>query len=365
MARHWFFFSYARDNEHRQLTKFFNDLWGMLSGPLDSIEKQEVPFRDTKSVPFGGRWDLRAQEALEWSRTMICMVSPAYLSSEWCGRELAFFREVSAHHYPGGDERVLPVIWSDVGLAEGRTLPAALQGGQYARNMPPEYEEVGLFGIMTDPRLRRYYRTFLSAIARDLVSQGKRYAAFGGAPRVTLANTLSAFQSSAAMRARVVYLSSSQGWRPFVPPELADPVQNIIARKQIGSEELAVGPGFAQSVAACAEAGHPVLIVLEPRSDRVAETIAPLLELNRTAHRTVALFVAWNDQDPEVQAHRQTWQDAIDSQINPRVALVNPPIRTPLQLQQEVRRTIDLIQAQITRQSLSDRTPEAGQFVQI
>ena len=244
MARHWFFFSYARDNEHRHLTKFFTDLWGMLSGPLDSIEKQEVPFRDTKSVPLGGRWDLRAQEALEWSRTMICMVSPAYLSSEWCGRELALFRKVSAHHYPGGDERVLPVIWSDVGLAEGRTLPAALRGGQYARSMPPEYEENGLFGIMTDPRLRRHYQTCLSAIAKDLVVQGRRYPAFGGAPGVTLGNTPGAFQSAAAMRARVVYLSSNQGWRPFVPPELADPVQSVIARKQLGSEELVVGPGF-------------------------------------------------------------------------------------------------------------------------
>jgi hypothetical protein len=73
MARHWFFFSYARDNGHRLLNKFFNDLWGLLSGPLNGTEQDEKPFRDTASLRMGSKWLDGLREALEWSRTMIPM----------------------------------------------------------------------------------------------------------------------------------------------------------------------------------------------------------------------------------------------------------------------------------------------------
>jgi len=366
MARHWFFFSYARDNQHRLLNKFFTDLWGLLSGPLNSTEQEETPFRDTASVRVGSKWLDGLREALEWSRTMIPVVSPAYLSSDWCGKELAYFEKLSKHQYPGRSERILPVIWSDVGLASGRSLPAPLNAYQYARNLPDVYSELGLFGIMTgEPRIRRLYSSCVSIIARDLVYQGRLYPASGGAPGVTLENTPSAFQSSASVRAKVVYLATKDGWRPYVPPELIDPVQTVIARKQIGSEELPLGPDFLQSVTDSAGKGNPVLIVLEPNAAGMAARIAPLLDLNRAAHRTVALFVAWNEQDPEVRDNRQAWQDTIDRQITPRVALVNPPIRSPEQLQREVRRAIDLIQAQVTTEYIAGRTSTGGEFPRI
>jgi cellulose biosynthesis protein BcsQ len=91
------------------------------------------------------------------SRTAVCLISPRYLRSEWCGREFSFFREKEVP--------LFAVPWEPV------------------KNMPPVVEErlsrtsrasaivrsSGLRNLMRLERGREMYREFIAQLADDIL----------------------------------------------------------------------------------------------------------------------------------------------------------------------------------------------------
>lgn len=94
MNDYWFFLSYARNdaNGYAYLKQFFEDLAREIRRmvPLDANTKYtEIGFIDQSDIETGDQWPQTLTEALQTSKTLVCLYSRGYFNSEFCGRELA------------------------------------------------------------------------------------------------------------------------------------------------------------------------------------------------------------------------------------------------------------------------------------
>jgi hypothetical protein len=354
----WYFFSYARANKHKYLEKFHNDLWEVLQQKLTAIEQQQhVSFSDWQRLELMSRWALHLEEALEWSCVLVCITSPAYITQEWCGRELGFFEQMSNHHYGPASERILPVIWSKA------DLPSAIKTYEYTHaSLPDEYSEIGIFRLIMKYGRRGLYWKCVDAMAQTIYEKGTKSPGRGPVPGLKLVQMPSAFQVKDKPRTKVVYcsLGGRSKWQPFLPPpeqdgQVQELVETVIARRQIGHDELTVGPQFAAEVDQCSKAGEPVLILMDPSVAPSPQRFAPVFDLNKERHRTTALFVPWNEQDPLIQAHRDEMKTAL-AELTPRIAAVNPLVSTPKDLQSELNATLEKFQQMATNRNVEGRT---------
>lgn len=360
---YWYFFSYARVNKHPYLRKFYDDLWDRLAVDLTAAQQGQRSFRDWEDLELTSRWSAQLQEALEWSRVLVCITSPAYTSQEWCGKEVAFFDELCRYHN-GVNERVLPVIWSKT------QLPAVLEQNQYYNDsLPAEYLDLGLFRIMKLGK-RGVYAKCVDALARGILEKGRKYVPRGPKPGLKLATIRGAFDGAGQFHTKVIYCSKNGSeWRPFRPPpeqddRITDLVETVIARRQIGHEEIAFGKGLSRIAEQCADTGDPILIMLDPGSIHSEDDLASISELDREKHRTTALFVAWNNQDPEVVSRMTELQDVVNERICPRIAMVHPPIRSAKQLQQELNAALERF-GQIAANRSSAERGVSGEMVRV
>ena len=350
----WFFFSYARINKSRNLQTFYEDLWNGLRDQLTAAEQGHKSFADWEGLELGSRWGRSLQEALEWSRVLVCVTSPAYFTQEWCGKELAFFETLTDHHYPGA-ERIIPVIWGQ------EQLPATLAQYQFdEREMPAAYRQLGLARIMARQGRGLVYRKCVDVIVEAIIRMGRAIQLRGAIPGKRLADAQSAFQIPNRIRTRVTYCDlGGTDWRPFLPPPDRDEfahelVETVVARRQIGMEVLPMTPAYRQQVEAAGD--DPVLIVLDPRTAGVEGRLDPIRQLERAVHKNTALFVTWNEQDPSLIQDRTELERKI-SELVPRIGLPQPPAHSALELQQGINATLERFEQLAINRGANSREP--------
>jgi len=294
------------------------------------------------------------QEALEWSRLLVCVISPAYLTQEWCGKELAFFERLTQQHYPGV-ERIIPVIWGQV------QLPPCLEKYQFAKGtMPEAYAQMGLSRIMSRQGRAKAYKDCVDTIVEAMLRMGNSVRLRGGVSGRRLADEESAFHIPNRIRTRVTYCDlGGTDWRPFLPPPDRDEsahelVETVVARRQIGMQVMPMTSAYAQEVGAAGD--DPVLIVLDPRTAHVEGQFEPIKQLEPAVHKNTALFVTWNEQDPALIQDRTELEKKINDLL-PRIALPQPPIRSALELQQGINATLERFEQLAINRGASGREP--------
>src|SRR5262245_3557446 len=143
---HVFFFGYARENFDKELKIFFEELcrevaqhmpWGEGNDPRTS-------FRDENNLPLMDEWEPRLLGALQESAVLVCLTSPAYFHSRFCGQGYWIFDRRRRLNLPDKAPLpgvILPVIW--VPLDKG--LPGFMDKIQYREGeMPAQYMTRGL-----------------------------------------------------------------------------------------------------------------------------------------------------------------------------------------------------------------------------
>jgi len=122
----WFFFSYNHetyknsrwlrlDKEGNFLEAFFDELCRQVSD-LVGEPSENVACRDQDQLQIGDIWGPRLVEGLQQSHVLVSVLSPQYMKSESCGREIEFFRQRNSLEPP----RIIPIFWID--------SPACLRG---------------------------------------------------------------------------------------------------------------------------------------------------------------------------------------------------------------------------------------------
>jgi len=160
-----FFLSYARrhprlpepprelNNEALQfyveLSKHVYELLGLPAGC-------DAGFMDGE-VDGGQKWSLELAHAIGHCQVFVPLISPHYLTSEWCAREWHAFTRRPVRARPSakpspGDTPVIPVLWSYV---ETDRLPLAIRQVQLftparlpQRDIAALYRAEGLYGLL-------------------------------------------------------------------------------------------------------------------------------------------------------------------------------------------------------------------------
>lgn len=122
------FFSYRRADFGAPMREFFLDLAEEVR-KLRGLDKHENPvFFDQESIETGDNWDAALLEALQQSRVLVPLYSPAYFKSEYCGKEWQSFhlrRKAYALQHGGDEPAVIkPVVWVPIRKDNKLTLPA-------------------------------------------------------------------------------------------------------------------------------------------------------------------------------------------------------------------------------------------------
>jgi len=95
-----------------QLRRLLND---QLQQHIGRLQKVHV-FQDVAAIPAGTAWDAQIHGALRDSSFLIPIVTPAFLQSPWCCKEVRLFHALMRER--GRDDLILPVHYMDVGAFE-------------------------------------------------------------------------------------------------------------------------------------------------------------------------------------------------------------------------------------------------------
>jgi FxsC-like protein len=174
--RFWFYLSYASDRADEYVERFFKDLQEEIRIRTAVTDEDSIGFFDRHGAQeTGDRWQANLS-ALQSSRTMVCLFSPRYFASEYCGREFQIFRsrvELYRQTSLGSEPpAILPVLLTPV----GSTLPEAVADIQYlSTEFPRVYAEQGLLYMMRLKKFSDDYQEFVSLLASQLINTASQY----------------------------------------------------------------------------------------------------------------------------------------------------------------------------------------------
>src|SRR4030095_430914 len=92
MANCKFCFSYARNDKSPYLDNFFEMLREEVMHKTAIKSPFEACFRDTDNIDIGNRWTDELSNALQTSRILVCLYTPSYFVSDYCGKEVQVFQ---------------------------------------------------------------------------------------------------------------------------------------------------------------------------------------------------------------------------------------------------------------------------------
>jgi len=184
-----FYLSYARGNSDRLLDKLFFDL-------SDEVRLRTgtaaVGFVDKARIEVGDLWEETIRSALENSRVLVALISPSYVSSEYCGKEFQAFRLREAD--PSRTPNILPLVWIPL-RGEWPSALSSIQMDNYG-DTSRLYSEEGLRYLMGQKRYQDEYRALLSKLAGQLADLAENARSSLGKPLPPLSQVESAFGTS-------------------------------------------------------------------------------------------------------------------------------------------------------------------------
>jgi len=370
----YFFFSYARGSYDSYLKKFFDELSDRVRQLVGLPRGAQVGFLDQQDLELGEAWGPALTQALQRTRVMVSVYSPAYFNSEYCGREWEFFRRRAERYAElararGAQEAapppvIKPVIW--LPLRPGNNPPDPVSELQYFSGDPEAPHNKA--GLQEMRRLRGNYRKeyteFINQLADEILDVYEKFEregvdlpplepmpelrempsafhqppaprAAGEAPRavarqrggpkyvrfVFIAGDPNEFPQGA--RRRDFYMEYGRGeWKPYYP-EVTRPImslaQTVAGELDIFSDELPFGPDLAQEVRDAEDARSLVVMFVDGWTAELLPAYRQALErLDRNSYINCSIFVPWNDKDPDTAARREELKRIVRSDIFPR-----------------------------------------------
>ena len=114
------------------LRKFITEIESLVARKLGLGKVESLIFVDERGIECGDEWRAVLSEAVRTSRALVCFVSPNYLQSDWCGKELQVFLDRQSGMQTKDATKkttwIFPILWEQLYTSE--VLPerlAALQ----------------------------------------------------------------------------------------------------------------------------------------------------------------------------------------------------------------------------------------------
>lgn len=338
-----FFLSYARANYNEYLKKFFKELSIAIRDRLPARDGSEVGFFD-QHLELGEEWDSAIAHALQTSKVMVCLYSPAYFSSDYCGREWHVFHQRRLLH--AADKRstgssslsptIKPVIW----IPLPPELPEVVAATQYMRGDSLEtHNDKGLKHMRSmHNKYSTKYKEFIQDLADDIVDTGRRYplpplpelprlgqlpSVFDVSPKVDSGSSLQTttsslrhvnfvfvagapeqFPSNSRKQLECYKEHGGRDWKPFFPQQ-TKPIralaQYIAASEDLDfySDELPFGSDLPNKIRAAEDARNLVILLLDIWTAQLPQYREVLQKLDELNYNNCSVLMPWDQSDNE------------------------------------------------------------------
>jgi hypothetical protein len=144
-----------------------------------TLPDQPAIFVDHKNIQSGAAWEQALGDALSNCESFVFMISPAFMASPWCGKEVgvAHFRYSSANRHPQG-RYLFPMKWEASPLQAmggGSVIPAPLDQFQHrptglSPSTAAAYEKLGLSPMIAQSKHRDKVTELIDQWAREIVT---------------------------------------------------------------------------------------------------------------------------------------------------------------------------------------------------
>jgi FxsC-like protein len=369
-----FFFSYTRADNDDYLKAFLKDLSEEVRLRRGLPAGTEVGFFDQREIELGEDWDAEIVQALQTSRVMICLSSPAYFKSEYCGKEWALFRRrcqaalTAAGQVPPLQKSVL---WIEHPIA---LMPAEVQANQLTLGDPHAVHNVkgARHLLRRQGRQDADYIDLIDSLTTQIVQAADAYPMAALAQVPILQSVPSAFHAAPAMMSLVAqkpavpvsvgprqvnfiyvaahpndiagarpvddYADAGGGdWRPFYPSNQRQvhPLMQYIAADpalDFSSVEVPFGADLIERVQEAWKQRQIVVIVVDAwslhwDSLRAKPQYRQLLQtLDGRFDYHWCVLVPWNEQDAALQAQSEQIRNVVRATFDRHARLMPNPM---------------------------------------
>ncbi|MBI4662048.1 MAG: TIR domain-containing protein [Verrucomicrobia bacterium] len=403
-----FFLSYFRaDARSGNIERFYKELVTIVrskAAVLDAVKDEDVGFFDQRGIKAGDSWPDVLSEQLNQCGTMVCLYSPGYFQSEFCGKEFGAFR--SRLTQPGGKllPLILPVLWERPDL-----LPDPLPGQVPAIQFKEEtfgqlYADEGLdYLIRVKGDQSGEYQQFAKAFAQRLVKVAQAnpnlppvatLASLEKAPNafsptvvflppgpkpvgprkalfVIVAGLSTQYEGVRNMRG--CYDPEDVGfWRPF-DPDMDKAVSmmclDAAQPEHVFPDVLPPTPDLVEMIREADKTNRIVILLVDGWSVRI-KSFKQILEAYNAAPEAFVncgILITWNEKDPETMCQQSTLLSELGQTLSRCVgsnqcSYFEHDIRSPGKLEEHIRSAIAEIRKRLIRKNLvlgrvrSDRT---------
>jgi len=349
-----FFVSYASSDRDGYLAQFIRDLTDEVRRKLGDKRDDHIRFWDTDDVDMGDVWPTRLADALRTSKLFLCLLSPAYFNSGYCGKEFEVFRtRLAMVKLPGRQRAIFPLLWE----IPRSPLPAAVEPFQYSNeDFPPIYAKEGLRYLMKLSKHRDDYMIFVDRLATKLVVAGDANpppvpesinsfseipSAFqtslvdtsnssdGGPNKVSFVFVAGSTAELETISGRITGCSHQGGWywQPYFPiagVSAGKLAQLAATQLDFRYSELSVDDDLIERIKKAEERNEIVIIIADPWTMCLSQYARLMRQYDSVALVNCSVLLPWNDQDPETLKQKGDLQKAI-AQVFARKLILRPP----------------------------------------
>jgi FxsC-like protein len=329
------FFSYARKDKSVYLDDFFEKLRDEVMQKIPIELPHDACFRDSDNVEIGDRWTPEMVNALNTTSVLVCIYSPSYFLSEYCGKEVRVFQsrideyKKTKHDIPNV---ILPVLWEKPSTF---SIPTCLRDIQYTHKSI--HNDYLVQGLKTLSKIKEYtdaYLIFIEQLAMKIqeitTTIDLPEAKIGDIASLTSAFSIDkAIHHSAATmlpstpnpkQTRIVFATGikneldtvrnktesygeqSEYWKPFYPEtdeEIGIISQQVVSEKKFHYLPIQFSENLPEIFREAEDNNCVAILIVDPWSMKLEKYKKPISKFNELQFDNSAVVVIWNLMDDE------------------------------------------------------------------
>lgn len=265
--RYWFVLSCADSDDGGLVQRLAHDISVQIRFRQGLRDDERPAFLDLQTIKTGAEWSFALLNALRKGRSALCLISPRYVSSYYCGQEFTVLQAAMP---------ILPVMWDQT-----EPLPEILKTLEFFGQA--ELEKRGLRNLMRFARFRESYNHLVRRLTDRVVELAE-----SPRPPVSVPQNLeavpNAFGSDRLPGFEVLFVyavptlqdvvglkvdaslygETPETWRPFGSHRLREMVGRIAIEMGLRYRGAAISESAATEVKQWTESGQLCLVLLDP-----------------------------------------------------------------------------------------------------
>jgi len=330
-----FFFSYARNDKSPYLDDFFEMLRSEVMRKTAVKSPTEACFRDTENIELGKRWTSELVNAIQTTKVLVCLYSPSYFISEYCGKEVFAFQSRIAEYKKtklDPPDVILPVLWE---TPRTFSIPPCLKEVQFTpSSFHEDYPKNGLLTFSRNSSYKDAYLLFIEQLALKIqeisnvidLPEGKFEDitsisnAFGIDQSKDKEQTLFSISNPNPKQTRIIfaagvksetssiktktecYSDKSEYWKPFYPEadeEIGIISQQVVSEKKFHYLPIQFSENLPEIIREAEDNNCVAILIVDPWSMKLEKYKKPISKFNELQFDNSAVVVIWNLMDDE------------------------------------------------------------------